>query len=362
MLFCAVAVGGNGISEVMESFTLKASAYSTGDYIYFGTYPQTDVTSSLGYVLNNQPGSWVSYGYYIGTGSEDDGQMKPSDYMRYKDVTYNGDKYRGVIFDSYRPDCTGFTYQNTYQDNNGYYTNTVYWFKYEPIKWKVLDPSIGLIMTDIAIDSQAYNNYVYFDGKNYYGEPNNSYYATNYAKCSIRFWLNNDFYDVAFSDKQKNNIVLTTLDNSSVDSSEYDAPSTRDKIFLLSYSDLKNSKYGFVSNADRQLKSTDYAKSQGCYQNTYDSYYGNCWWWLRSSNSSHCVRDVGYNGDSDYIKNAGSTEVGVVPALRLQNLESSTTGNNIVDDPVNPPLSFFQKIVLFFTRIFEMILTVILNK
>lgn len=333
MFIGTIAIGGDGFSEVIEAFTFKASAYSTGDYIYYGTYPQTDVTSSLGSVLNSLGGTWKSYGYYSGTGNED-GQMKPSDYMLYKDVSFNGNKYRAVFFDSYRPASTSNTSSadNSKQDDNGYTTGNVYWFKYEPIKWRILDPSTGLIMCDIAIDSQAYNNWYIYNSGESYGDASCTYYDSNYAKSSIRTWLNDDFYNTAFSDSEKFNILKTELDNSSTYSSKYDATSTTDKVFLLSYADSINSKYGFSSNnttydTARQLKSTDYAKSQGCSQNPSASVLGNCWWWLRSPVESSSVRTVFPSGKGDnegvYFATSNTTH-GVVPALRLQNLESDT--------------------------------------
>lgn len=33
--------------------------------------------------------------------------MTAQDYMRYKDMTYGGAKYRGVYFSAYRPTFTG---------------------------------------------------------------------------------------------------------------------------------------------------------------------------------------------------------------------------------------------------------------
>lgn len=343
MVLGSVAIGGNGFAEVFDAFSLKASAYSTGDYIYYGTYPQSKVTdSALVSALNGAGGSWKSYGYYSGTGGDNDGQMTPSNYMRYTDVMYSGTKYRGVIFDSYRPYYTGYTCSsdNSSQDDNGYTTGNVYWFKYEPIKWRVIDPSTGLIMCDTAIDSQAYNNYLWYgvgslsSSSKRYGDEAHTYYASNYAKSSIRAWLNKDFYNTAFSSDQKSNIVSTTLDNSSTYSSAYDAPSTTDKIFLLSYNDSINSNYGFSSSDSdydtaRQLKSTDYAKCQGCHQNTSDSYRGNCCWWLRSPYDSDCARAIYSDGYSGYLYFVCSTFIGVVPALRLSNLKSDYAGSEI---------------------------------
>ena len=58
--------------------------------------------------------------------------------MWYIDLEYNGEKYRGVYFNSYRLNQTTITNVSpvssyTYQDDAGYSLNTAYWFKYEPI-------------------------------------------------------------------------------------------------------------------------------------------------------------------------------------------------------------------------------------
>ena len=107
--------------------------YSVGDIIEYGAYPQTDVTETLGSILNAQSGAWHSYSYYSGDGVWYDGKMRPSDYMRYRDVVYNGGRYRGVTFDSCRPYCTGYYSRDNHQQGNGYVTENVYWFRFEPM-------------------------------------------------------------------------------------------------------------------------------------------------------------------------------------------------------------------------------------
>ena len=83
LVFGTLAVGTGGFAELLDAVSIKASAaYSVGDTIYYGTYPQTDVTAQLGSVLNSQSGTWKSYGYYSGTGSFSNGQMTPSDFMK----------------------------------------------------------------------------------------------------------------------------------------------------------------------------------------------------------------------------------------------------------------------------------------
>ena len=170
------------------------ATYKVGDIVKYGSYPQSDVTASLGSVLNSQTGTWKSYGCFSGSG-RNDGTQAASNIMRYKDVTYNGTKYRGVTFDKYRPDATYETastsgkYMPQYE--NGYTCNKVYWFKFEPIAWRVLNPSSGLIMCEQIMDSQPFNPYDH-RGSEYF-------FSSNYAESTIRNWLINDFYNTAFS-------------------------------------------------------------------------------------------------------------------------------------------------------------------
>ena len=78
LLLCAAVICG----PAAPGLTARAATYKTGDIIEFGSYPQTDVTASMGAALNAQGGTWRSYGYYSGTGDREDGLMTASDYMR----------------------------------------------------------------------------------------------------------------------------------------------------------------------------------------------------------------------------------------------------------------------------------------
>ena len=322
---------------LVKAANATISSYSQGDIIGFGWYPQNKITDSDTIAaLNAKDGEWISYGYYSGTGDPDDGNMVSGDYMRYKDVVYGSNKYRGVVFDTYRP-CntsdTTSTSADTYQDDNSYTCGNVYWFRYEPIEWRVLDPDTGMIMAETILDSQAYNNYILYGGTDEYGynahwgDSSKTYYANNYANSSIREWLNEDFYNIAFSTAQQEIIEYTTLDNSahSESYSAYDSVSTTDKIYLLSWDDVLNTEYGFSSDYSdydiaRMAQGSDYAKSQGLRVSlTSSNYYGNSWWWLRTPaffNSWACCVD--YNGFANYSGDGVNCDgVGVRPALNL---------------------------------------------
>lgn len=317
-----------------------------GTIITYGSYPQSRVTnSSLTSALDTASAKylWHSYGYYTGSGSRSDGQMTSKDYMSYKDFAYNGSTYRAVTFTQYRPYCTGYTSSSnyTYQEENGYTPNNVYYFKYEPLKWRILDPGEGLVMCENIIDSQAYNNYFLSANAECWGDSAKTYYASNWAKCSLRQWLNDDFYNTAFSSTEKSAIKASYLENKSTYSSVYDAPSTYDKVFLLSYWDMINSNYGFSSSEDgsidtaRRGQGSDYAKCQGLdvYRSSGSSYYGNSTWRLRSPYRSYGTGSVSNDGlvDSGYFTDL--TFSGVRPALKF-NPKSSIPNGDFENVPV----------------------------
>ena len=289
------------------------------DTILFGTYPQTEVTdSTLKSILNSLAGTlptssnaqaWTSYGYYV------NGSV--SNYMWYIDVENGGEKYRGVYFTSYRPRYTkyGNSTSNTRQDDNGYTTSNIYWFKYEPISWTILNENNGtaLILCDMIIDSQQFDY------------ENGSYY-NDYAESTVRKWLNETFYNTAFDELQKEIILTTTVDNSvastGYSSNSYACEDTEDKVFLLSYKELTTY---LTTNASRMKKTTDYAQSQGAFTSTSSSYLGNGYWWLRSPDSGHSTsaRNVSTDGsisdsNSYYYTPVNDNSTGVVPALQIQ--------------------------------------------
>lgn len=285
------------------------------DVIYFGYYPQTEVKdSNITTALTAQAGrlpmsgnarNWTSYGYY---------QSKVvSEYMWYVDISYQGNKYRGVYFSQYRsyyPGDAGDS-DNSEQDDNGYYVDTVYWFRYEPIRWKVLQESgrDAFLLCDIALDSQS------FDYKE------NDVFSNNYAESTIRAWLNDTFYNTAFTELQQELILTTTVDNSlestGFEENPYVCEDTEDKIFLLSYKEARS--YD-LDGASRIRKATDYAKSQGCYQETSGSDIGDCYWWLRSPHyySSYFALCVTCDGGFMTRSGVDAPCYGVVPALWIR--------------------------------------------
>lgn len=342
----------SGFDLLVKSSAMDLSSYKVGDLIEFGSYPQSKVTDSNLIAKIETAGasiSWIDYNYYIGTyvetedqvtGDEADGKMRPvKGMMLYKDISYGSNKYRAVKINQYRPECTGYSLSTPYimQSENGYYTGNVYYFKYEPLTWRILDPSEGYVMCNSIIDSQAYQNFVYHNDGEFYNSKDCINYASDWTTSSLRQWLNENFYKIAFTDAEKSQIGVAHLENKSSNSNTYDSTDTYDKIFPISFFDARNSSYGFNSVEDyynddtaRQIKGTDYAKSQGLwvyYDDVYDiSHNGYSSWWLRSPGLWCNGTTVGPGGNmSTYKSNlVNDTNLGVVPAFKF-NLKSSHT-------------------------------------
>ena len=303
-------------------FNPKTPALAKNSKIEFGSYPQSEVTDAdeiAKLETASESYLWVSYKYYSGTGERTDGEMEPGDFMLHKDFYSDGEMFRAVTFYAYRPSFGGGLKEVAYsfQDENGYYPNKVYYFKYEPLTWRVLDPDEGYVMCENVIDSQAYQNFVIKKDGSLYNSKDCTNYVSDWETCTLRQWLNKTFYNTAFSREEKMLIGTTYLENNSTDGT-WLSTDTADKIFVLSYNDAVNSAYGFdLSNEAfdeaRKIKGTTYSKCQGLY--IYDE--GVAYWWLRSPADSERVDFVSYFGWASPGAGVYGTGMGVVPAFKF---------------------------------------------
>ena len=289
-----------------------------GSDIYFGTYPQTEVTDStityeLGLLAEKRPTEfqnykWTSYGYYI--------EKRVTDFMWYIDLTYNGEKYRGVYFIKYRPWDTEITSStnNSEQDDCGYSTGKMYWFKYEPIKWKILKESDGkaMIVADMVLDNQQYYHTATGNLRSVYS---GLAYENNYAYSDVRTWLINAFYNTAFNNLQKDLIQVTDVWNNASTTKTSDNKyayntKTKDNVFLLSYAEAST-----MTESELNKRNTDYSKCQGA--SISDTGYGS--WSLRSPSS---IRGnlICYVRNGKLFENVYTnvTSYGIVPALWIR--------------------------------------------
>ena len=342
-----VCVCGREESKVIETYLRvdkDGTPNETGNYVLFGSYPQTDVTETMGSTLNAIAGlpstndEWIDYGYYSGYNLMTYVQLKEP-YMWYIDVEAGGEKYRGVYFTKYRTTNTsvgvGTEGYDSNVDNNGFIINTVYWFMYEPVKWRILseENKVATLLCEMILDAQSYQSeykQVYSSGTyTYYTTQNNApsgTYANNYEYSTIRSWLNDTFYNTAFTTLQRNLIQQVTLDNSTSTtnsySNRYACNDTQDYVYLLSYKDIHNSDYGFSTNTydedlNKKKTATDYSKCQGV-----SAQSGESGWYSRSPhvNGSNLVCSISRNGNTAYI-GGGYTygrSLGIVPAVQIK--------------------------------------------
>ena len=338
ILLCAALLSG-----YFSLLSASANNISVGSIITFGSYPKSLVTDTdLIDILTKAEGRWVSYKYL------DSGQ--PSDYMLYKDVIHNGVKYRAVKIDKYRPDavnapCPDY---NCDQQFNNYFNGNTYWFRYDPLTWRVLDPQKGLVLCTNMIDSQPFNNHLIAGGldvnkwKLYFGDEAQTFYANSYAHSSLRSWLNDDFLNTAFSDKQKSLIRTELLPTKAFDPeySHYDSTSIRDKVFILSYQEALNEAYGFKADGSPSellyASITDYAQSQGLGLRTFllrSAYcYSNTVCGVDNNDNIAVDTRLGAVGTCMWVD---SIRYGITPAIMLKDLKDDPSGSIIGKEKIS---------------------------
>ncbi len=264
--------------NLAKDITLNA-VWKLHDTLTFGIYPQTRVSNTTLLAQLNTLTTTESNGYFL----------------------YNGSYYA-------KKSASTFNIDYTFSDGTKIVDGTTYWFKCEPIKWDILSISNGKysLVSTFLLDAHRYNEY--YDG------TKNGYYANNYKNSEIRSWLNNEFYNSAFS-LDSSSIQTTLVDNSAstTDSSTnvYACENTNDKVYLLSYQDCKNTTY-FPDDESRFCQPTDYARAKGVCGH---------WYWTRSPLSS------GYSGYASFvrsdgslynIRNVSSANIGVRPAMIIE--------------------------------------------
>ena len=228
----------------------------TWDCLWFGSYPQSKITKKDGDIYTT---------------------LKNTD---------NWDKNGDATIDSIK-----------------YHKTEAGYFKYEPIKWRVLQSENGeaFLLSDVILDKQAYNE--------------NDEYIT-WKESSLRAWLNDKFMNRAFSDEEKEKINITEVVNK--DNPVFGTKggkNTSDKIFLLSLAEVSRKKggkkYGLLDDEMKACENSDFSKKVS-------------WWWLRSpGDDRYCAAVVNSDG---WVYGDGSrvngSDDGVRPALHL-NLSSS---------------------------------------
>lgn len=211
---------------------------------YFGSFPQSGVfdariTSQLDQQVGENPTvdptGWTSYNdYYYDSGRNP--ERRPN---YYKDIQLDDNKYRAVYL----------TKKATLPYPEYLTINQIYYFRFEPVMWKVLDDNGTMILKYIIEAGQSY-----FRDAAYERTINGKkVLANNYEHSDIRYWLNNRFINELFTTAEiESNIAITEVDNSFETFglsqyrdkyAHYASNNTRDKMYLLSASELRIESY-----------------------------------------------------------------------------------------------------------------------
>ena len=318
------------VVSMLMSFSIVAFAKNdtikNGDVIQFGNYPQTLVTdNNLIKKLDKAPKKWVSYEHRYSnlTASETEGVLEvvtgvTTDNMQYADFSYDGVNYRGVnyINPSYIDSSMHWPSEKLSIDHDSF--NTIFYFKYEPINWIVVDAENKIVMSKKVLDQKELlkDNYYNSATKKYYADANMSNYANDYSTSDLRKWLNNDFASTAFSASQIELISSSTYELDLYDLiTDYhytDGNTVTDKIIVPTSRDFE--KYNISS-----VELSDYTAMQGHYD------------YISTRTAYDTIIDSGFhtqivlanNTENDVMLNCNSV-AGVVPMMKLSSLENNT--------------------------------------
>ena len=175
-------------------------------------------------------------------------------------------------------------------------------FKMEPVRWRVLsvEGSSAFLMADQILDRHCFNEYTWKDN-NQNGKADEDEIIT-WKDSSLRSWLNNKFYNRAFSSEEKDAILQSEHENEGETRKEETAG-----VFLLSRSEAENEKYGMpnskVGVVSRQTTYTEYGKK--------DYRWSSVEYWLRAPQS--------YEVDDGQFTWAAEWDESVAPSVDYYN-------------------------------------------
>lgn len=189
--------------KIVKDTSVEGGKKVTWDCIWFGSYPQTKIVSS----------------------------SKENDLYSTLETANGWDKNNDIIIGKEK-----------------YHRAKKSYFKYEPIKWRVIKCENGeaLLLSDIVLDKQKYNKRLK---------------KVTWEKSTLRKWLNKKFMNRAFSSSEQEAIRTTKVINEDNYYYKTDGGNdTLDKIYLLSLSETDEEKeYGFTDSYGMTIKYSNYA-------------------------------------------------------------------------------------------------------
>lgn len=258
--------------KIVKDTSVEGGKKVTWDCIWFGSYPQTKIVSS----------------------------SKENDLYSTLETANGWDKNNDIIIGKEK-----------------YHRAKKSYFKYEPIKWRVIKCENGeaLLLSDIVLDKQKYNKRLK---------------KVTWEKSTLRKWLNKKFMNRAFSSSEQEAIRTTKVINEDNYYYKTDGGNdTLDKIYLLSLSETDEEKeYGFTDSYGMTIKYSNYADL--------DDYQ---YWWLRTPGEKNIsAAAVDMSGKAYVGGGESDMELGIRPVLHLNLLATddySYAGKIASDGTVN---------------------------
>ena len=258
--------------KIVKDTSVEGGKKVTWDCIWFGSYPQTKIVSS----------------------------SKENDLYSTLETANGWDKNNDIIIGKEK-----------------YHRAKKSYFKYEPIKWRVIKCENGeaLLLSDIVLDKQKYNKRLK---------------KVTWEKSTLRKWLNKKFMNRAFSSSEQEAIRTAKVINEDNYYYKTDGGNdTLDKIYLLSLSETDEEKeYGFTDSYGMTIKYSNYADL--------DDYQ---YWWLRTPGEKNIsAAAVDMFGEAYVGGGESDMELGIRPVLHLNLLATddySYAGKIASDGTVN---------------------------
>lgn len=250
------AIKYGNTAKAVEDTTIESPTQGdtvTWDCIYFGSYPQGEVTED------------TDRDTYHTLQSSKDWNTDDT-------LTIDGDKYKRIQKEDATSTGASYRWSND---------NTYHYFKFEPIKWRVMDVTntSAYLISDLSLDTQKYNQEardVSWNSSSLRSWLNGYDESKNQSKTDYR---SHNFLDTAFESSEKNRLISTK----------------NDKVTILSEEDLKNNTgYGFSNKDSRTCKASAYAQAMGAHLDSFDV----CNWWTSDNgNSSLTAKYIQQSGE-----------------------------------------------------------------
>lgn len=297
-----------GRVSASESYIFKMPARDCSLTAKFWTEEEEENAELLGIIpVLSSDQQTLTYGLYPQTHVNDEALISSLNELTVSESTgwhlYDGSYYAKRSAERYASSYT-------FSDGTKIVEGAEYWFKCEPIEWKILSSSDGTysLVSNILLDVRVFDNS-----------------SNNYANSNIRSWLNEDFYNSAFA--LSDSIIKTTrVDNSAstliYDIDTYACEDTDDKVYLLSFKDYLNGDY-FYEDGSRYCPITDWAVvNNAMYWSVNDdqSNQHNGYYWMRSplpTNSSWAML-VYYSANPGSAIAVNANGICVRPALTIK--------------------------------------------